>query len=82
MTSSTKTRLIGVGMMIPLPVYAIYLLTSGKLFTIVVPLLILGVLAHFGLKLAKGKSASDVTQDALDRASKIDSDASMVGGNK
>lgn len=81
MTNEMKMRLVGVAMMLPLVFYILYLILSGKLVWIVLPLLLFGVLAHFGLKLAKGKSASDVANDALNRASRVDRDSASIGSS-
>lgn len=74
MTSQNKLRLVGVGMCLPLIVYSIYLLMSGKLLSILVPLLLFAVLAHFGVKFIVGKSVAEVTSDATARVVKIDKD--------
>ena len=79
MTNEARSKLIGVAMMLPLVIYSLYLILSGRLLMIVVPLLICGVLAHYGLKLVKGKSVTDITNDAINRASRIDKDSTSIG---
>lgn len=70
-------------LLFPLPVYTAYLLISGKLFGIAIPLFVFGIMAHFGLKMLKGKSAAEVAAIAVDRASRIDKDtANALSGKK
>lgn len=76
MASATRNKLIGLGMVLPLPIYVIYLLVSGKLFTIAIPVAICALLFHYGIQLLQGKrDIGQVGERLVDKLGEIDDGA-------
>lgn len=76
MTSEVRNKLIGLGMVLPLPVYLIYLLVSGKLFSIAIPVAIGALLFHYGIQLLKGKrNIQEVGSRVVNKLGDLEDDA-------
>jgi len=76
MTKTVKSKLIGSGMVLPLPIYIIYLLVSGKLFTIAIPVAICALLFHYGIQLLGGeRNIKQVGERIIDRLEDLDDEA-------
>jgi uncharacterized membrane protein len=78
MKKSITSKMVGLAMVLPLPLYLVYLLLSGKLLGMVICLAVCVGLFHFGLKLLKGDSFKEVGGDALRHLDEAEEEAEKL----
>lgn len=77
--NSNTSRLVGIGLMLPLAGLVAYMVLNPKTWLIILFAIVFSLMFTYGLKLVKGKSFKEVGKDIIDDIDDLKDDAEEAG---